>query len=429
MESIKLDYTNVLNFVKESEINDYQDKVNNVHNMLHNKTGKGNDFTGWVDLPVNYDKEEYDRIKKAADYVKQNAEVLIVIGIGGSYLGAKAVIDALTPSFSKTGTKVYYAGNNMSSKYLNDLINEIKGKEFCINVISKSGTTTEPSISFRIFKELIEKKYGKEEAKNRIFVTTDKQRGVLKELANNKGYETFVVPDDVGGRYSVLTAVGLLPIMVAGIDTDQLINGAYDMFNMLQNTDLSQNDCYKYAVIRNILYNKGKEIEIMVNYESSLHYFTEWFKQLFGESEGKEGKGIFPTGVDNTTDLHSMGQYIQQGKRHIFETVLNIQKDEYNMVIEKSDDSKGDGLEFLEGKTIDYINKKAMEGTIKAHVDGQVPNMVINIPELSPYYIGSLIYFFEKACAISGYILDINPFDQMGVEEYKKNMFRLLGKI
>ncbi|MBE5821064.1 MAG: glucose-6-phosphate isomerase [Clostridiales bacterium] len=428
MENIKLDYSNVLNFLTEEEIYAYQESIEKAHNDLHNKTGEGSDFLGWVELPTIFDKQEYRRIKRAAEYIKENAQALIVIGIGGSYLGARAVIDALSNSFGNKGTRIYYAGNNISSKYLNDLINEVKGKDICINVISKSGTTTEPAIAFRIFKELIENKYGKEQARNRIFVTTDKQKGVLKTLADNEGYETFVVPDDVGGRYSVLTAVGLLPIAVSGINIDKLMVGAKDMQDKLMNTNIEENDCYKYAVIRNILYKAGKKIEIMVNYEPSLHYFTEWFKQLFGESEGKDQKGIFPAGVDNTTDLHSMGQYIQEGERTIFETILNIQKDNYMLSIKEQEEDIGDGLKFLEGKTIDYINKKAMEGTILAHVDGGVPNMKIDIPELNEYYIGSLIYFFEKACGISGYLLGVNPFNQPGVEAYKKNMFKLLGK-
>lgn len=428
MENIKLDYSNVLKFMEESEITKYQEKINRAHNDLHNKTGEGSDFLGWVDLPTSFDKQEYRRIKKAANYIQENADALIVIGIGGSYLGSRAVIDALSNTFGTNGTKIYYAGNNISAKYLNDLIEEVKDKDICINVISKSGTTTEPAIAFRIFKEIVEKKYGKEKAKNRIFVTTDKQKGVLKTLADVDGYETFVVPDDIGGRYSVLTAVGLLPIAVSGINIDKLMVGAKDMQDNLMDSIIDNNDCYKYAVIRNILYKQGKKIEIMVNYEPSMHFFTEWFKQLFGESEGKDKKGIFPAGVDNTTDLHSMGQYIQEGERTIFETVLNIEKDNYMLTIKEEDGDNGDGLKFLEGKTIHYINKKATEGTILAHVEGGVPNLKIDIPELNEYYIGQMIYFFEKACGISGYLLEVNPFNQPGVEAYKKNMFKLLGK-
>ena len=423
MENIKLDFLNAEKFVTEEDVNNLNESLNNAIDMIENKNGKGNDFLGWLDLPINYNKEEYARIKESAKYIRENSKALVVIGIGGSYLGARAVIEAL--SKKDNNVKIYYAGNNISSKYITELINEIKDVDFCINVISKSGTTTESAISFRIFRELLESKYSKEECKKRIFVTTDKQKGALKTLADKEGYETFVVPDDVGGRYSVLTAVGLLPICVAGIDTDDLIKGAKDMRSKL--LDKENNDCYKYALIRNALYNKGKKIEVMVNYEPSLHYISEWWKQLFGESEGKEGKGIYPSSVDNTTDLHSLGQYIQQGERILFETVLNVEKNEYTVKINSQDDCD-DGLAFLEGQTLDYINKKAMQGTIMAHVDGNVPNILVNIPKLNPYYIGQLIYFFEKACAISGYMLDINPFDQPGVEDYKRNMFKLLGK-
>lgn len=425
MKNISLDFSKVEKFVTQEEINQLNIKLNNAIDMIENKNGKGNEFLGWVDLPENYDKEEYIRIKKASKYIRENSKALIVIGIGGSYLGARAVIEALTQTF-ENDIEIYFAGNNISSKYINDLINKVKDKDICINVISKSGTTTESAIAFRIFKELLESKYSKEECKKRIFVTTDKQKGILKNLADKEEYETFVVPDNIGGRYSVLTAVGLLPICVSGIDIDELMEGAKDIRSKL--LERENNDCYKYAVIRNALYNNGKKIEIMVNYEPSLHYINEWWKQLFGESEGKEKKGIYPSSVDNTTDLHSLGQYIQQGERIIFETVLNVVEDEYKLIIKPQKDDCLDGLSFLEGQTLDYINKKAMEGTIMAHVDGNVPNILINIPKLSPYYIGQLIYFFEKACAISGYILNINPFDQPGVEDYKKNMFKLLEK-
>jgi glucose-6-phosphate isomerase len=402
--------------------------------MLHNKTGAGNDYVGWVDLPLNYDKEEFKRIKTAAEKIKSDSDVLIVIGIGGSYLGAKAAIDLLSHSFynllpkSKRKTpEIYFVGNSISSTYIQDLLEVIEGKELSVNVISKSGTTTEPAIAFRIFKELMEKKYGKEEAGKRIYATTDKSKGALKKLATEEKYETFVVPDDIGGRYSVLTAVGLLPIAVCGADIDKMMLGASDAYELYKNTNLQENDCYKYAAVRNALYRKNKTIEIMVNYEPSLHYFTEWWKQLYGESEGKDQKGIFPAGVDFSADLHSMGQYIQDGLRNIFETVINVEKPRKNMII-KEDKDNVDGLNFLASKDIDFVNKKAMEGTLLAHTDGGVPNLIINVPELNEYCFGSLVYFFEKACGISGYLLGVNPFNQPGVEAYKKNMFALLGK-
>ncbi len=425
MDNINLDFSNALKFIKQEDVNNLINNYTKAINELEERNGKGKEFLGWLDLPINYNKEEYERIKESAKYIRENSKALIVIGIGGSYLGARAVIEALNMK-KEDNIEIYFAGNNISSKYIKKLIDNVKDKDFCINVISKSGTTTECAIAFRIFKELLESKYSKEECKKRIFVTTDKEKGILKSLSNKEGYQTFVVPDDVGGRYSVLTAVGLLPICVAGINIDELLNGAKNMREILSSNE--DNDCYKYALIRNILYNKGKKIEIMVSYEPSLHYINEWWKQLFGESEGKEGKGIYPSSVENTTDLHSMGQYIQQGERIIFETVLNIQEDEYEIKINKQQEDSGDGLSFLEGQTLDYINKKAMEGTIMAHVTGNVPNILINIPKLNEYYIGQLIYFFEKACGISGYILGVNPFDQPGVEEYKRNMFRLLGK-
>ncbi len=428
MSNINLDYTNVLKFITQEDINKYSDVVKENHSRLRGKSGVGCEFTDWIDYPFCYDKQEFDNIKKATQYINENADAMIVLGIGGSYLGARAVIEALTPTFSKTNsnTKIYYAGNNISSKYIKQLIEEVKDKSLCINVISKSGTTLETSIAFRIFKDLMEKKYGKEEAKNRIFVTTDKEKGVLKNIANTEGYMTFTVPDGICGRYSVLTSVGLLPISVAGINIDELIKGAQDMANILNNENLNENSAYLYAVIRNILYNNGKKIEIMANYDSSLKYFTKWCTQLFNESEGKEGKGIYFSTVENTTDLHSIGQYIQQSERIIFETVLNVEQDTFPYIIEHT--SIDDGLEYIEGKTLDYINKKAMEGTIVAHVDGQVPNLKINIPILKEYYIGQLVYYFQTVAAMSGYILGINPFNQPGVEDYKKNMFKLLGK-
>ncbi len=434
MQKIKFDYSKAGSFINDAEVANLSSYVKSAHDMLHNKTGAGNDFVGWVDLPLNYDKEEFKRIKAAAGKIKSDSDILIVIGIGGSYLGAKAAIDVLSHSFynllpkSKRKTpEIYFVGNNISSTYISDLLEVLEGKELSVNVISKSGTTTEPAIAFRIFKELMEKKYGKEEAGKRIYATTDKSKGALKKLADEEKYETFVVPDDIGGRYSVLTAVGLLPIAVSGADIDKIMSGAADAYELYKNTDLSENECYKYAAARNALYRKSKTVEILVNYEPSLHYFTEWWKQLYGESEGKDQKGIFPAGVDFTTDLHSMGQYVQDGLRNIFETVINVEKPKRSLTI-KEDRDNVDGLNFLAGKDVDFVNKKAMEGTLLAHTDGGVPNLMVNVPELSEYFFGSLVYFFEKACGISGYLLGVNPFNQPGVEAYKKNMFALLGK-
>ena len=434
-KGLKLDLSKVEPYVKlEQELNYMEAMVKGAHETLTNKTGAGNDFLGWLDLPVNYDKEEFDRIKKSAEKIKGNSEALIVIGIGGSYLGPRAAIEMLNSNFynvlgndKRNTPKVFFVGNNISSTYLADLLDAIEGIDISVNVISKSGTTTEPAIAFRVFKDYMEKKYGVEGAKERIFATTDKSRGALKSLADEMGYESFVIPDDVGGRFSVLTAVGLLPIAVAGINIDEMMQGAADAREAYATDDFKNNDCYKYAAMRNVLYNKGKEIEILVNYEPGLHYFNEWWKQLFGESEGKDQKGIFPAAVDFSTDLHSMGQYIQEGRRTIFETVLNVEKAKREVVIEKAEGDL-DGLNFLAGKTIDFVNKQAFNGTLLAHNDGGVPNIVLNIPELSAYYFGQMVYFFEKACAISGYLLGVNPFDQPGVEAYKKNMFALLGK-
>ncbi|MBE5812531.1 MAG: glucose-6-phosphate isomerase [Clostridiales bacterium] len=423
--SIFVESKYVEKFISEEEINSLNNEIEKSHEKIEKKTGEGNDFLGWVNLPEDYNKEEFARILMASSKIRANSDVLVVIGIGGSYLGARAVIEMLGDSFKiNDGTEVIFAGQNMSSTYLADLIDYLSDKDFSINVISKSGTTTEPAIAFRIFKELIEKKYGKEEAQNRIFVTTDKEKGVLKGLATEEGYETFIVPDDVGGRFSVLTAVGLLPIAVAGVDIKELMKGAYEASLEYKNIN---NECYKYAIIRNALYRKGKTIEIMVNYEPRMHYFAEWWKQLYGESEGKDNKGIFPASVEFSTDLHSMGQYIQDGLRNIFETVINIDKAKREIVISEDKDNL-DGLNFLAGKTLNEVNHKAFLGTILAHTDGGVPNIVINVPEMNAYYAGQLIYFFEKACGISGYILGVNPFNQPGVEEYKKNMFALLGK-
>ncbi len=429
---IKLDYNNAL--VNENEIQNFLPFLKESHRLLHEKTGPGNNYLGWLDLPSRQNKDEIKRIKTVAKKIQDNSDVLIVIGIGGSYLGARACIEALNHSFynilskeQRKAPEIYYVGNNMSSSYMLDLFDVIEGKDISINVISKSGTTTEPAIAFRIFREYMEDKYGNEEAKKRIYATTDKDKGALRELSDIQGYETFVIPDDVGGRYSIFTPVGLLPIAVSGIDIERLMEGAYSGEVGYSKLDIKDNPSYKYAVIRNILYNKGKTIEILVNYEPALAYVAEWWKQLFGESEGKDGKGIYPASVNFTTDLHSMGQYIQDGRRNIFETTINILKPKKDIVLKKTEDNL-DGLNFLEGKTLDLVNKKAFEGTLKAHVKGNVPNIVIDLPELNEFYFGKLIYFFEKACAISGYLLGVNPFDQPGVEEYKKNMFQLLGK-
>lgn len=433
-KELTLNLTKVSSFLEEHEITYLQPMVTEAHKMLHNKTGQGNDFLGWIDLPVDYNKEEFERIKKSAEKIRNNSDVLIVIGIGGSYLGSRAAIEMLSHTFHSSLSKdkrksplIYFVGNNISSTYMADLLEAIEGKDISVNVISKSGTTTEPAIAFRIFKDYLEKKYGKDGAKERIFATTDRAKGALKSLADAEGYETFVIPDDVGGRFTVLTPVGLLPIATAGIDIEEMMKGAAAAREAYSVPELDKNDAYKYAVTRNVLYRKGKTTEILVNYEPCLHYFGEWWKQLYGESEGKDGKGIFPAAVDFSTDLHSMGQYIQEGLRNIYETVINVEKPRKNIVIEESAENI-DGLNFVAGKTMDFVNKKAFEGTILAHNDGGVPNIVVNVPELTPYYFGYLAYFFEKACGISGYLLGINPFNQPGVEAYKKNMFALLGK-
>ncbi len=427
---ISLDLSKTQKFISEREIDNMRSATETAANILLSKSGAGNDFLGWTELPLNYDREEFARIKKAAEKIKNNSEILIVIGIGGSYLGAKAALDMLTDTFynlkSKDTPQIFFAGNSISSTYLSDLIELVGDKDFSVNIISKSGTTTEPAIAFRIFRDILVKKYGAEGARDRIFATTDKARGALKNLADNEGYETFVIPDDVGGRFSVLTAVGLLPIAVAGIDIDEMMRGAADAVTAYS-ADFDNNDCYKYAAVRNILNRKGKSIEMMVSYEPCLQYFAEWWKQLYGESEGKDQKGIFPASVNFSTDLHSMGQYIQDGSRILFETVLNVEKAKKDIEI-LPDKENIDGLNFLAGKTVSYINNKAFLGTVLAHNDGGVPNIIINIPSLDAYHFGNLVYFFEKACAVSGYILGVNPFDQPGVEAYKKNMFALLGK-
>ncbi len=420
--------------ITQKNIMEYKAQVENIHKDLHRRADEENDFVGWLELPTNYDKEEFKRIKKAAKKIKKESDILVVIGIGGSYLGARAVIESLTSTFNnmlpakqRKFPQIVYAGNNLSSNYLNELIEYIGDKDFSVNVISKSGTTTEPAIAFRVFREILENKYGIDEARSRIYATTDKAKGALKTLAENEGYEQFVVPDNVGGRYSVLTAVGLLPIAVAGIDIDKLMEGARVAQERYNDPNLKYNECYQYAVARNILYKLYKNTEILVNYEPKMHYFTEWWKQLFGESEGKDEKGILPVGVDNTTDLHSMGQYIQQGRRNLFETVISIKIPNSDFTI-NSDDDNLDGLNYLAGKKLDYVNKKAMEGTVQAHVSGDVPNIEISLNKLDEENLGELIYFFEKSCAMSGSILGVNPFNQPGVEEYKKNMFKLLKK-
>ncbi|MBQ1658716.1 MAG: glucose-6-phosphate isomerase [Clostridia bacterium] len=429
--SVTLSDKHLKEFISDEEYASIAPQIEASHKLLHDKTGLGNDFLGWVDLPVNYDKDEFARIKKAAEKIKSDTDVFVVIGIGGSYLGARAAIEFLkSPNYNamkKDTPDIYFTGNSISSTALAELIQICEGRNVSINMISKSGTTTEPAIAFRVFRELLEKKYGKEGAKERIYCTTDKAKGTLKKLADKEGYQTFVVPDDVGGRFSVLTAVGLLPIAVAGADIDKLMEGAATARENLMSTDLSQNDCYKYAAIRNILYRKGKSVELLVSYEPAFTMMNEWWKQLYGESEGKDNKGLFPASVVFSTDLHSMGQFIQEGARIMFETVVQIEKPKYELTI-GTDPENVDGLNFLAGKTVDFVNKKAFEGTVLAHTDGKVPNVVLNIPEVNEAELGYLIYFFEKACAISGYTMCLNPFNQPGVESYKKNMFALLGK-
>ena len=418
-------------FMNEEELDNIAVQVKAAHDALTDGTGAGNDFIGWVDLPKAYDKEEFARIKAAAKKIQGNSDVFVVIGIGGSYLGARAAIEFLkSPNYNalkKDTPDIYYTGNSISSTALAELLEICEGRDVSINMISKSGTTTEPAIAFRVFREMLEKKYGKEGAKERIFCTTDKAKGTLKKLADTEGYETFVVPDNVGGRYSVLTAVGLLPIAVAGADVDALMQGAAKAMEELSNPDLKTNDCYKYAAIRNVLYAKGYTTEILVSYEPSFTMMSEWYKQLFGESEGKDNKGIFPASVTFSTDLHSMGQYIQEGRRNLFETVVSFDKPKKELIIEEIEEDI-DGLNFLSGKGMSYVNRKAFEGTVLAHNDGGVPNIVLNVPEMNEAELGYMIYFFEKACAISGYLLGVNPFNQPGVESYKKNMFALLGK-
>ncbi|WP_438298232.1 glucose-6-phosphate isomerase [Sporosarcina sp. FA15] len=428
--TVSFDYTNVLSFMKNSELENLSGFVKQAHNQIHQQTGPGSDFLGWVDWPVTYDTEEFTRVKIAAKRIQQQSDVLVVIGIGGSYLGSKAAIEALSHTFHnqiKGNTEVYFAGQNISSTYIEHLLHVLEGKDVSINVISKSGTTTEPALAFRILREYMEQKYGKEEARSRIYVTTDQNEGALRNLAYEEGYESFVIPDNIGGRYSVLTPVGLLPIAVAGLDIDKMMAGAKAAYIKYDDPVLATNESYQYAAVRNIFYNKGKSIELLVNYEPGLHYVAEWWKQLFGESESKDEKGLFPASVNFTTDLHSMGQYIQEGRRLFIETVLQIKKPQIERTIQDDIDNI-DGLNFLSGKTLDEVNKKAALGTALAHIDGGVPNLLIELDELNEFTFGEMIYFFEKACAISGTLLGVNPFDQPGVEAYKQNMFALLGK-
>jgi glucose-6-phosphate isomerase len=433
-DTIRFDASKAVPFLAPHEIAYQEAAIRAAHDLLHTKTGPGSDYVGWVDLPVTYDRDEFARIKAAAKRIQANSDALVVIGIGGSYLGARAAIEGLRHSFynylpkAKRGTpEIYFAGKDISPVYLSHLLELLEGKEVSVNVISKSGTTTEPAIAFRVFRDYLEKRYGKDGARQRIYATTDKAKGALRTLAEEEGYETFVIPDDVGGRYSVLTAVGLLPIAVSGADIDQLMAGAADGVKAFGNPNLSDNPAYQYAAARNALYRKGKTVEMLVNYEPALKMTAEWWKQLYGESEGKDQKGIFPASVEFSTDLHSMGQYVQDGLRILFETVLTVEKPKLDLTI-GTDPANVDGLNFLAGQTMNFVNRKAFEGTLLAHTDGGVPNLVVSLPEINEYYYGQLIYFFEKACAISGYLLGVNPFDQEGVEAYKKNMFALLGK-
>ncbi|MFD1066485.1 glucose-6-phosphate isomerase [Oceanobacillus locisalsi] len=434
MTHVTFNYDKALSFFDKDEMKNLSPFVLRAHQMIHEKIGAGNDFLGWVDLPKNYDQEEFARIKKSAEKIKNDSDILLVIGIGGSYLGAKAAVEMLNHSFQnllsaeeRNAPQIIFAGNHLSSTYMSELTDILKDKDFSINVISKSGTTTEPAIAFRFFKNLLDEKYGEEEAKKRIYATTDRQRGALKTTADEAGYETFVIPDDVGGRYSVLTAVGLLPIAASNIDIDAIMKGAQAAMEDLAVPDLNRNPAYQYATVRNVLYQKGKVTELLINYEPSLQYFSEWWKQLFGESEGKDQKGIYPSSANFSTDLHSLGQYIQEGRRNIFETILHVNEAKKNVTVEEEVNDL-DGLNYLAGKTIHEINDKAFQGTLLAHTDGDVPNLIVEVPKLDAYTFGYLVYFFEKACAVSGYLLGVNPFDQPGVEAYKKNMFALLGK-
>ena len=434
MGQVSFDYSKTEEYVHAHEVESMKAITESAKELLLSKKGAGNDFLGWIDLPVDYDKDEFERIKKAAKKIQSDSEVLVVIGIGGSYLGARAAIEFLGHNFFNSVSKeirkapeIYFVGNSISSTYLSNLIDVIGDRDFSVNIISKSGTTTEPAIAFRVFKKMLEKKYGKEEAAKRIYATTDRAKGALKNLADAEGYEEFVVPDDVGGRFSVLTAVGLLAIAASGADIDKLMEGAASARKRCIENDFDNNDSMQYAALRNIMLRKGKEVEILCDYEPSLHYTLEWWKQLMGESEGKDNKGLFPASVDLTTDLHSMGQFIQDGSRIMFETVLNVEKARKEITIEAEDEDL-DGLNYLAGKTVDFVNKCAMNGTILAHTDGNTPNLMVKIPEQNEFYLGELFYFFEFACGLSGYILGVNPFNQPGVESYKHNMFALLGK-
>jgi glucose-6-phosphate isomerase len=434
MTHVRFDYSKALPFFGEHELTYLRDAVKVAHHSLHEQTGAGNEFLGWIELPTSYDKEEFSRIQKSAQKIKTDSDILLVIGIGGSYLGARAAIEMLQHSFynalakeKRNTPQIIFVGNNLSSTYMRDLMDLLEEKDFSINVISKSGTTTEPAVAFRIFRKLLEEKYGLEEARKRIYATTDKARGALKTLATDEGYETFVIADDIGGRYSVLTAVGLLPIAVSGADIEKVMAGAAQAQVDFGHSELEDNPAYQYAAVRNILYNKGKTIEMLINYEPGLQYFSEWWKQLFGESEGKDQKGIYPSSANFTTDLHSLGQYVQEGRRDLFETIIKVEKPRHELKIEAIENDL-DGLNYLAGQTIDFVNNKAFEGTMLAHTDGGVPNLIVSIPMMDEYTLGYLVYFFEKACAMSGYLLGVNPFDQPGVEMYKVNMFALLGK-
>ena len=426
-KKLVLDISKTKGFYDEKLFDEVSKEILKAHDLLRSKKGPGNDFLGWLDLPINYDSREFSAIKQAAAKIKNQSQVLLAIGIGGSYLGARSAIEMLKKYFGQPGVEVIFVGNQISSSYAADLLDYLKDKDFSINVISKSGTTTEPAIAFRIFKDYMEKRYGKVEARNRIYATTDKARGALKTLADAEGYQEFVVPDDIGGRYSVLTAVGLLPIAASGVDIDEMMQGAKDAYLQFMEKDINKNEALQYALIRNVLYRSGKKIEMLVNFEPKLNYFAEWWKQLYGESEGKDNKGIWITSAAFTTDLHSLGQMIQQGERTLFETVIAVDTPERDIVIEKTEDNL-DGLNFLAGKTMDYVNKMAMNGTMLAHVDGGVPNIRVTVPNISAYTYGFMVYFFEFACGVSAYTLGVNPFDQPGVESYKKNMFALLGK-
>ena len=431
---LELDLSYLSSFLSKDDMEGMIPSINSAHSMLYKHTGLGSEFLGWLELPQNYDREEYGMVKKASEKIRNSCDAFVVVGIGGSYLGAKAAIEMLSNNFrnllgknDRKGPMIFFTGNNMSAAYITELLDLVKDMDICVNVVSKSGTTTESAIAFRLIRELMEKKYGKRGAAERIFATTDKSRGALKQMADEEGYECFTIADDIGGRYSVLTSVGLLPMAVAGIDVDEVMSGAIDAFRDLKNENLWENPALQYACARNALYEKGKTVEILANFEPALSSFNEWWKQLFGESEGKDGKGIFPASTNFTTDLHSMGQYIQDGRRELFETIINIDSASKDLTIKYSDENL-DGLNYLEGMTLNFVNQQAMRGTVLAHNDGGVPVVLINIPELTPYHFGYMVYFFELSCGLSAYHLGVNPFNQPGVEAYKNNMFELLGK-